>query len=191
MEVALLLADPVGSPPKPRAVAVAFLAVIRHLSASGPVVLAVDDLQWLDDPSARVLDFALRRLSGEPAGLLASARDPGHGRPMPAAGLGLPAERLTRLRVGPLAFSAFQSAVRATAGSGLSLLTIRRVFDASGGNPFYGLELAAEYANWPHPRLPIHRIRGCITPARWLCALCAPAMHLRQFSGNLGTICVR
>src|SRR5215831_2181141 len=77
LEVALLLADPAGSPPEPRAVAVAFLAVIRHLSASRPVVLAVDDLQWLDDPSARVLEFALRRLSGEPAGLLASARDPG------------------------------------------------------------------------------------------------------------------
>jgi DNA-binding CsgD family transcriptional regulator len=41
-----------------------------------------------------------------------------------------------------LTFAAFQSAVRATAGSGLSLLTIRRVFDAADGNPFYGLELA-------------------------------------------------
>src|SRR6516165_2511765 len=140
LEVALLLADPAGSPPEQRAVCVAFLAVLRHLSESGPVVLAVDDLQWLDDPSARVLEFALRRLSGEPAGLLASARDPGDVRR--AASTGLPAERLTRLRVGPLTFAAFQSAVRATAGSELSLLTIRRLFDASGGNPFYGLELA-------------------------------------------------
>src|SRR5215472_576808 len=142
LEVALLMEDPVGSPPEQRAVCVAFLAVLRHLSESGPVVLAVDDLQWLDDPSARVLEFALRRLGGEPAGLLASARDPGHGGPGPTASTGLPAERLTRLRVGPLTFSAFQSAVRATAGSGLSLLTIRRLFDASDGNPFYGLELA-------------------------------------------------
>jgi DNA-binding CsgD family transcriptional regulator len=142
LEVALLLADPVGRQAEPRAVAVAFLAVIRHLSASRPVVLAVDDLQWLDDPSARVLEFALRRLRGERAGLLASARDPGPGRPVPAVDVGLPAGRLTRLRVGPLAFGAFQSAVRATVGSGLSLLTIRRLFDASAGNPFYGLELA-------------------------------------------------
>jgi DNA-binding CsgD family transcriptional regulator len=142
LQVALLLEDPVGSPPEQRAVAVAFLAVIRHLSASGPVVLAVDDLQWLDVPSARTVEFALRRLRGERAGLLASARDPGDGRPAPAAGTGLPAERLARLRVGPLTLGAFQSAVRATAGSGLSLLTIRRLFDASGGNPFYGLELA-------------------------------------------------
>jgi predicted ATPase len=142
LEVALLLEAPVGSPSGQRAVCVAFLAVLRHLSESGPVVLAVDDLQWLDDPSARVVEFALRRLSGERVGLLASARDPGDGRPVPAAGTGLPVERLTRLRVGPLAFGAFQSAVRATAGPGMSRLTIRRLFDASGGNPFYGLELA-------------------------------------------------
>ena len=46
LEVALLLADPVGSQPEQRAVCVAFLAVIRQLSAAGPVVLAIDDLQW-------------------------------------------------------------------------------------------------------------------------------------------------
>ena len=142
LEVALLLADPVGSPPEQRAVAVAFLAVIRHLSASGPVVLAIDDLQWLDVPSAHAVEFALRRLSREQAGLLASVRDQGDGRPASAARTGLPAERLTRLRIGPLALGAFQSAVQATAGAALSRLTIRRLFDASGGNPFYGLELA-------------------------------------------------
>lgn len=100
LEVALLLADPVGSPPEQRAVCVAFLSVIRHLSESGPVVLAIDDLQWLDDPSARVLEFAFRRIRSEQAGLLASARDSGHGRLPPAAGTGLPADRLTRLQVG-------------------------------------------------------------------------------------------
>ena len=142
LEVALLIADPVGGPPERRAVAVAFLAVIRHLSASGPVVLAIDDLQWLDVPSARTVEFALRRLTREQVGLLASVRDQGDRRPASAVRTGLPTERLTRLRVGPLALGAFQSAVRATAGSGLSLLTIRRLFDASGGNPFYGLELA-------------------------------------------------
>src|SRR5215468_5241151 len=142
LEVALLLEDPGASPPEQRAVCVAFLAVIRHLSAAGPVVLAIDDLQWLDVASAAAVQFALRRLSREGAGLLASARDPGDGRLAPAAGTGLPAERLTRLRIGPLALGAFQSAVRASAGAGLSRLTIRRLFDASGGNPFYGLELA-------------------------------------------------
>src|SRR5215468_4966796 len=142
LEVALLLADPAGSPPEQRAVCVAFLGVLRGLAASGPVVVAVDDLQWLDVPSAAAVEFAVRRLGEARAGLLASARIEGGGRALPAAGTGLPAERVTRLRVGPLPLGAFESVVRASAGAGLSRLTIRRLFDASGGNPFYGLELA-------------------------------------------------
>jgi hypothetical protein len=158
LEVALLMADPAGSPPEQRAVAVAFLAVIRHLSVSGPVVLAIDDLQWLDAPSARTVEFAVRRLSGERVGLLAAARDPEGERAASAAGTGLPAERLTRLRIGPLTLAAFQSAVRATVGSGLSRLTIRRLFDASEGNPFYGLELARalrQAGTEPSPEEPL------------------------------------
>src|SRR5215471_8423192 len=142
LEVALLLADPAGSPPEQRAVCVAFLGVLRGLAASGPVVVAVDDLQWLDVPSAAAVQFAVRRLSGERAGLLASARIGGGGPAAPAAGTGLPGERVTRLRVGPLPLGAFEPVLRASAGAGLSRLTIRRLFDASGGNPFYGLELA-------------------------------------------------
>ena len=92
LEVALLMEDPVGSPPEQRAVCLAFLAVIRHLSASGPVVIAIDDLQWLDLPSAAVLEFALRRLGSEPVGLLASAPDSGR-RPGHACGGSRPAGR--------------------------------------------------------------------------------------------------
>src|SRR5262245_58180035 len=142
LEVALLLADPAGSPPEQTAVCVAFLGVLRRLAAAGPVVVAVDDLQWLDAPSAAAVQFAARRLGEERAGLLASARTGGGGQALPAAGTGLPAERVTRLRVGPLPLGAFESVLRASAGAGLSRLTIRRLFDASGGNPFYGLELA-------------------------------------------------
>jgi tetratricopeptide (TPR) repeat protein len=142
LEVALLMEDPGGSPPEQRAISVAFLAVLRHLAAARPVVLAIDDLQWLDEPSAATVGFALRRLGDEQAGLLASARDQGDQHPASAARTGLPADRLTRLRVGPLTLGAFQAALRASAGAGLSRLTIGRLFDASGGNPFYGRELA-------------------------------------------------
>ena len=142
LEVALLIADPVGSPPEQRAVCLAFLAVIRRLSTSGPVVIAIDDLQWLDLPSAAALEFALRRLGSEPVGLLASVRIQAGGQATPVAGAGLPAGRLTRIQVGPLTVAAFEAALRASAGAWLSRLTVRRLFDASGGNPFYGLELA-------------------------------------------------
>ena len=64
------------------------------------------------------------------------------GMATPVAGAGLPAGRLTRIQVGPLTVAAFEAALRASAGAWLSRLTVRRLFDASGGNPFYGLELA-------------------------------------------------
>ena len=97
--------------------------MIRHLSASAPVVIAIDDLQWLDRPSAAALEFALRRLGSEPVGLLASVRIPAGGHAAPAAGAGLPAGRLTRIQVEPLTVAAFEAALRASAGAGLSRLT--------------------------------------------------------------------
>ena len=111
LRVALLLEDPVGSPPEPRAVCAAFLGVIRCLAAQGPVVFAVDDLQWLDGPSAVTLDYALRRLADEPVGLLASVRVAAGGPDAPPAGAGLPAGRLGHLRIGPLAPADFEAAI--------------------------------------------------------------------------------
>jgi len=48
--------------------------VLRELTARGSVLIAVDDAQWLDPPSASVLEFALRRLDDRPVRLVASRR---------------------------------------------------------------------------------------------------------------------
>ncbi len=71
---ALLMADVPAGPPGDRVVAVAVLGVLRALARSGPLLLAVDDVQWLDPSSRKVLSFALRRLHDEPVRLLASCR---------------------------------------------------------------------------------------------------------------------
>jgi DNA-binding CsgD family transcriptional regulator len=142
LEVALLLADAVGHPPDQRAICVAFLGVIRQLSGSRPVVIAVDDLQWLDRPSAVALEFALRRLATEPVGLLASVRIQAEGQVTPRAVTGPSADRVRHLRVGPLTFAAFEVAIRERSGAPFSRLLIRRLFDAAAGSPFFGLELA-------------------------------------------------
>src|SRR5207245_327722 len=48
--------------PEPRVLARAVLDGLRLLSRDRPVLLAVDDAQWLDRPSAAVLEFCIRRL---------------------------------------------------------------------------------------------------------------------------------
>jgi DNA-binding CsgD family transcriptional regulator len=152
--VALLLKAPAGRPLEHRAVCAAFLGVVRRLADQGPVVIAIDDLQWVDRPSALALGYALRRLGHEPVGLLASVRVEAGGRPAPVAGAGLPAGRVGHLRIGPLAPADYEAAVRASAGDRLSRLTIRRLFEASGGNLFYGLELARALGRMDTEPLP-------------------------------------
>jgi AAA ATPase domain len=75
LEVALLLVEPGENPPDVHAVGLAVLNVLQVLAEQGPVVVAVDDLQWLDPASAGVLQVALRRLRAEPVGLLATVRE--------------------------------------------------------------------------------------------------------------------
>jgi DNA-binding NarL/FixJ family response regulator len=142
LQVALLLEDPAGSPLEHRAVCAAFLGVIRYLAAEGPLVIAVDDLQWLDGPSALALDYALRRLDTEPAGLLASVRVGADRDVMSPARAVLGSGHVEYLRLGPLAIADFEAAIWSTAGRRLSRLAVRRLFDASGGNLLYGHELA-------------------------------------------------
>ncbi len=74
LRVALLLERPGVTPPDERTVAVAVLGSLRLLATERPLVLAVDDLQWLDSTSALVLSFAWRRIRDERVGLLVARR---------------------------------------------------------------------------------------------------------------------
>ena len=49
-------------------------ACSESLAASAPLILAIDDVHWIDPSSARVLGFAVRRLKDERVGILATAR---------------------------------------------------------------------------------------------------------------------
>src|SRR5436190_19830757 len=72
MRVVLLREEPAGPPPQPDAIAVAFLTTLRALAARAPVLLAVDDVQWLDTALAAPLGYALRRLGSEAVAVLLS-----------------------------------------------------------------------------------------------------------------------
>ena len=144
LEVALLLEEPGDKPADAHAIGLAVLDVIRELSKRGPVVVAIDDLQWLDSASAAVLQVALRRLHDEPVGLLATIRE----SPDVTAPLDLEqcfvAAGLRRLSVGPLALGALHHVLRDRLDLDLSRPELLQVFEATGGNPLYTLEVGRE-----------------------------------------------
>ncbi|OBI17967.1 MULTISPECIES: LuxR family transcriptional regulator [unclassified Mycobacterium] len=122
-----------------RAVAAAFLSAIDILAETTPVLLAVDDLQWLDPSSARVVAFAARRFSG-PVGLLATVRT-GGGDDVSWLQLERP-DAIRRIALKPLALGALRQIITARLGRSVSRHTMLRIHEASGGNPFYAIELA-------------------------------------------------
>jgi len=63
-----------GSAPDWLILANAVLALLRHIAAARPVLLVLDDLPWLDRPSAMVLGLVARRLTGTRIGFLGAAR---------------------------------------------------------------------------------------------------------------------
>src|SRR5450755_390097 len=74
LAAAMLQSDAQAAPAGDRVVGMAVLGVLRVLARSAPVLVAIDDVQWLDPSSRTVLSFALRRLRDEPVRLLASYR---------------------------------------------------------------------------------------------------------------------
>lgn len=74
LEVPLLRAVPTGAAPEPGAIGVGLLSALRALAAPSPLVVAIDDLQWLDPPSAEALSYASRRLEGHDVRFLLAKR---------------------------------------------------------------------------------------------------------------------
>jgi tetratricopeptide (TPR) repeat protein len=122
-----------------RVVGLALLSSLRLLAVRDPVLVAVDDLQWLDPASAAVLGFAARRLQEERVKLLCSVRvEPGAAPRQVEREL---ADRLLRVRVGPLSSSDLHRIVVARFGRPLPRPTLLGVHQTAGGNPFYALEI--------------------------------------------------
>ena len=141
LEVALLREDAAaGETVDPRALGVATRDALRSLAGDRRLLLAIDDVQWLDDASARALAFALRRSDDEQVLLL--ARRLGAGLPVSAVELAVGALGVERLPVGPLSMGAIHRLLQSRLGRTLSRPTLVRLHETSGGNPFYALELA-------------------------------------------------
>jgi DNA-binding CsgD family transcriptional regulator len=155
LEVALLLRDPDGPPPGPQAIAFAFLSALRALARATPTLVAIDDLQWLDQPTAVILTYAARRVGDERIRFLFTTRTDGSPE---AAGTAVDGTAVEALRLTPLSPGALQRMFHETFGDGLSRPLLHRVHSTSGGNPFYALELGralAQQANRLQPGQPL------------------------------------
>jgi DNA-binding CsgD family transcriptional regulator len=131
-----------------RVLGTAVVTLAGELASQQPLVLAVDDLQWVDPASAAVLSFAARRL---PAGTrLVLAR-----RLQDEPPLGLERDEYQRLELGPLSLAALHHLLRAELGHAPSRPLLVRVAAAAGGNPFYVLEIARTLTADRDPNAPL------------------------------------
>jgi DNA-binding NarL/FixJ family response regulator len=123
-----------------RMVGTALLSALQAASNTAPVLLAIDDLPYLDTASASAVAFALRRIEGRhPARLLATIRD--HDARLPVL-QGLPSDRCSVISIGPLTLGALFDLLQTRRGIRLARPILLRVYETSGGNPLYALELA-------------------------------------------------
>ena len=147
IEVVLLLEGD-GPPADQRALAAGVLTTLRELAADRPLVLAIDDAQWLDPASVLVIEYVLRRLRDVNVRVLASWRH----EPIDSAAQGDRDRQLDlgralgepprRLPIGPLSPGAIHQILRNRTGHPFPRPLMRRIHEASGGNPFFALEIA-------------------------------------------------
>jgi DNA-binding NarL/FixJ family response regulator len=166
LEVAVRRAEPEGAPPEPLAVAAGLLGALRLAADGGPVLVAVDDLPWLDQASAGALVFAARRLAGADVRFLVSRRS---GRPAELEQV-LESAGVARVELGPLSFGAISGLLAARLGRALPRRVARQVFEASGGNPLFAVELGRAVLERGVPEigaaLPVPAVLGELFGAR-------------------------
>ena len=152
LRAALMLEAPAKGAVDERAVALGVLGVLRALARTQPVLVAVDDVQWLDRASANALAFAAKRLSSEPVGFLIAIRQEARAELVFAPQRVLP--RYAELAVGPLAFDDVHSLLQDRLGILLPRPTLRALHETTGGNPFFALELARAFTERAAAHVP-------------------------------------
>jgi len=134
LDVALLRDGGDGHVRDPRAIFAGFGGVLRLLARDAPVLVAVDDRQWLDLGSWRALEYVARRLDGEPVRLLATSRPEGTRSWLSTDAV---------LRLAGLTPGALHGLIKTHMGVHLSRPSVLRVHRMTGGNPFFALQLTS------------------------------------------------
>ncbi|MEV4133708.1 AAA family ATPase [Dactylosporangium sp. NPDC049742] len=173
LDGALLRSALPATPHDQLAVRLAVLELLRALAADRTLLLVLDDVQWIDEPSAEVLRFVARRLGEAPVRILAAERITDGDRP---TRLDLCPPPGTTLLVPPLPESDVADLLRARFGAEAGRAHLHRIYEASAGNPLYAVELGRALGVAPVPTtdpLPVpDRLRSLL--AARLAALPAP-----------------
>jgi len=130
-----------GSPADRLVLANAVLALLREAAGLRPVLMVVDDLQWIDRPSALTFGLVARRLAGTRIGFLAVSRTGEEGF---FERSGLPGHEIL-----PLGDAAAASLTRRTFPA-LADRVRARVLAEAQGNPLALLELPAALSDSQH-----------------------------------------
>ena len=108
-------------------------------------VVALDDVQWLDRASERALEFAVRRLPPR-VNVLAARRCHGESDVPLDLRQAFADESIERVALGPLSAAALYHLIRGELGTAPPRPCSSGSTSASGGNPFYALEIARALA---------------------------------------------
>jgi DNA-binding CsgD family transcriptional regulator len=138
----LLLGEPAEAAASDTAFAVlhGLYWLTANLASVRRLLIAVDDVQWVDEPSLRWLAYLASRVEGLAVALLLAVRPSAFGPPS-ASLLSLSAEAPVVVRPAPLSEEAVGAVVRAMVGDRASDDLCAAVWAASGGNPLYLTEL--------------------------------------------------
>ena len=138
----LLRAEGGGPPSDHRVVATALLSILERLAAKSPVLVAIDDVQWVDASSKSVIAFIARRLDRQ-IGVLVGEGPGANDGETTASWLQLARQSgIERIRLGPLSLGGLHTLISNRLGHSLPRPTTVRITEISHGNPFYALELA-------------------------------------------------
>lgn len=134
-----------------RALAVAVRDALHALAANCRVLVAIDDVQWLDASSSSALTFALRRLAGDDLRLLLARRLADGGEPSELERVLEP----QRLVVRPLSAGSLHRFLNDRLGRAFARQTLLRIHERSGGNPFFALEVGRVLPDEIDPLQPL------------------------------------
>jgi DNA-binding CsgD family transcriptional regulator len=190
IEVALLLRPAGDTVPTAHAIGLAVLAALRSCLDDGPVLVAIDDAQWLDAGSLEALGFALRRIIGGPLSLLLAARCPAPADPLTIAAPPLPQgwrelpaalHAVSPIMLAPLDALQIQRLLPPTATPAQA----RLVASQSRGNPFWAAEIWASMASATSEVPPLARAALARRLERSLTMAAADALAVVAAAGRI------